>query len=309
MYPMKIALFGSTGFIGQAIMEFGLKRGHHFRILTRGGNPGVSEFAENISCSFGSIDDPEAVESVIQGCDAVIYSVGLIREFPKKNILFSTTHVDGVKHSVKAAEKFGVKRFILISAHGIESAKTAYQVSKRRGEDIVRNSALHWTIIRPSMVFGNPRGKMEIATQLYQQIVKPWIPAPLFFEGWHINKAGKMLFTPVHSLDVATTIIEMLENIFAKNGVVKIGGPESLTWGQIIRRIGEATGKKKLSLPVPTWSIGWLVSWLGKYQWFPVSKDQLVMLMEGSQIIGSDRVTGKIRFDIENLRYLKIKYG
>ena len=70
-----------------------------------------------------------------------------------------------------AAKRANVQRFILISANGIKMPGTPYQETKLRAEEHINASGLDATIFRPSVIFGDPRGTMEFATQLYRDMV------------------------------------------------------------------------------------------------------------------------------------------
>ena len=51
-----------------------------------------------------------------------------------------------------------------MSANGVKADGTPYQRTKYQAEEYLRASPLHWTIFQPSVIFGDPRGRMEFAT-------------------------------------------------------------------------------------------------------------------------------------------------
>ncbi len=69
----------------------------------------------------GDISSDEALAAVVEGCDAVIYNVGIIREIPAEGVTFEATQYDGVVRTVDAAKEAGVKRLLLMSANGVKS--------------------------------------------------------------------------------------------------------------------------------------------------------------------------------------------
>ena len=89
-----------------------------------------------------------------------------------------------------------------MSANGVKQPGTRYQETKYQAELAAFDSGLDVTVFRPSVIFGNPRGKMEFATQLYQEMVRPPLPAVAFHTGWSPAK-GQVLMSPVHVSDVA----------------------------------------------------------------------------------------------------------
>ena len=70
-----------------------------------------------------------------------------------------------------------IKKFILMSANGIEKNITDYQRTKLAAENYLMQSELNYTIFRPSVIFGDPKGRMEFATQLLNEMIIPPIPA------------------------------------------------------------------------------------------------------------------------------------
>ena len=250
----------------------------------------------------------EALRQTLEGADAVIYNVGLLREYPSQGITFEEAHYEGVRRVVDAAKEAGVRRFLLMSANGVESASTPYQETKLRAEQLVKASGLDATIFQPSVIFGDPQGKMEIATQLYEDLVRPPVPAPGFHTGLSAA-SGPVLMSPVHVEDVAAAFVSALEDPATIGKTFRLGGPDELSWSQMVQRVAAAVGKKKTVLPVP---IGLMKLGATMLDWlpaFPVTRDQLVMLAQGNtaptealkKLIGNTPRA----FDSENLAYLR----
>ena len=104
--------------------------------------------------------------------DALIYNIGILRESPRRGVTFDELHNKAARRVMDAAAQLGVKRFLLMSANGVRPDGTAYQRSKALAEQHLRSTDLDWTIFRPSVIFGAPRGRMEFATQLQRDIRK-----------------------------------------------------------------------------------------------------------------------------------------
>ncbi|GIT40804.1 MAG: hypothetical protein Ct9H300mP9_6540 [Candidatus Neomarinimicrobiota bacterium] len=82
-------------------------------------------------------------------------------------------------------KELGIDRFILMSANGVRPDGTGYQKTKWLAEQYLMNTDLKWTIFRPSLIFGDPRGsnRPEFCTQLKKDLIRLPIPAPLFHDG------------------------------------------------------------------------------------------------------------------------------
>ena len=294
---MRVAIIGGTGFVGSYLVDALSDAGHEIRLLVRPGSEKKTH--RETQTVTGDVSSAAALSAVLDGCDAAIYCVGLLREFRRRGITFETTQYQGVADTVAAARQAGVNRLLLMSAIGVKDPGTKYQSTKRRAEVHALESGLDVTVLRPSVIFGNPRGTMEFATQLYRDMVRPPMPA-VEFPG--------VAMSPVHVEDVAAAFVAALENEPTIGETLELAGPEVLSWGEMVRRIAAATDKSKLMLPMPLWlmKIGaTLFDWLPFY---PVTRDQLTMLEEGNT--GSSATLEKLigrearPFSVADLRYL-----
>ena len=304
---MKVAIIGGTGFVGGHLTEALLAAGHEVSLLVRTGSESKVRQTGRVVTTAGDISSADALRSVMQGCSAVIYNVGILREFPSRGITFEESQYQGLVRTVEAARDVGIKRLLLMSANGVKPKGTPYQETKFRAEEYARQSGLDVTVLRPSVIFGDPAGKMEFATQLFKDMVRPPIPAVSFFSGRSPDK-GAVVMSPVHIDDVARAFVAALENDKTIGQTFALGGPEVLSWQTMVRRIAEATGRSKWLLPMPIWIMrigATLFDWL---PFFPVTRGQLTMLEEGNtadpavlkQLIGRDPQG----FSVDALGYL-----
>ncbi|MBT8107852.1 MAG: NAD(P)H-binding protein [Gammaproteobacteria bacterium] len=296
---MRVAIIGGTGFVGGYLVDALLDKGHRVTALVRPGSEGKLIPNDCIRKVSGDLSDRDALRQTLEGAGAVIYNVGLLREFPSRGITFEATQYQGVVDTIAAAKSAGVKRLLLMSAIGVKDPGTKYQSTKRRAELHALASGLDVTILRPSVIFGDPRGTMEFATQLYRDMVRPPMPAVEF--------AGVQM-SPVHIEDVADAFVAALHDDATSGEVIELAGPEVLSWRDMVERIAGAAGRSKLILPMPLWVMrtgATLFDWLPFY---PVTRDQLTMLSEGNTA-PVDALEGLIdrparAFDETNLAYL-----
>ena len=304
---MRVAIIGGTGFVGSYIVDRLLATGHEVSLLVRPGSEHKVRQSDSIQTVAGSINSAENIAAVVGGCDAVIYCVGILREFAGKGITFEATQFDGVARTLEAALKNRVGRFILMSANGAKSPGTRYQATKKRAEDLLLESGLEATIFRPSVIFGDPRGQMEFATQLYEDIVKMPVPAVGFFSGTS-PKSGAVLMSPVHVEDVARAFVNALTDASTVGQIYTLGGPDILSWPEMIHRVAAATGRKKWILPYPIAIMKIAAALFDWLPFFPVTRDQLTMLAEGNTadpaVIESLTGNSPKAFSLENLGYL-----
>ena len=278
---MKVALFGGTGFVGGYLANTLLAAGHEPSVLIRPGSENKLTSRDRCCITAGDISSVDAIEATLDGCDALIYNIGILKAFPGKGITFEKLHFDGVQRVVNAAQKLNVRRVLLMSANGVKSPGTPYQDTKFRAEKIVQLSGLEWTIFRPSVIFGNSNGLQEITNQLYRELVKPPIPAVAFHTGWNPRGNG-VVMSPVHIQDVADAFVGALSNRATIGETYVLGGPEILTWEEMVQRVAAAVGRRKWMLPMPVGLMKFGATLFDRLPFFPATRDQLTMLAEGN---------------------------
>jgi NADH dehydrogenase len=304
---MRVAVFGGTGFVGSYLVDALVAAGHHPVLLVREGNEDRVTQPDSCTIVNGDIKDGDAIQSTLDGTDAVIYNIGLLREFPDKGISFQYMHLDAVKYTIEAAQEAGVKRYLLMSANGVKPGGTRYQTTKFEAEQYLMSSGLGWTIFRPSVIFGDPRGRMEFATQLRQDIIDSPMPAPLFFKGLLPVNAGKFQLSPVHVTNVADAFMKSLDSHPSIGKIYTLGGPQDLTWQEILNTIEKAVGKKKLMLPVPACAVSAVARIFEGFEVFPITHEQIDMLIEGNTCSADDLYElgiTPVEYNSENLQYL-----
>ncbi|MBK1649313.1 SDR family oxidoreductase [Rhabdochromatium marinum] len=279
---MQISVIGGTGFVGQAVVERLLADGHHLRLLVRPGSTAKAPQDPRCTLVEGQLEDPASLNNCIKGTEAVIYLVGLLRENRAAGITFELLQLQGVERSIAAAQACGVPRFLLMSANGIDAGTTPYQRTKLQAEAALKASGLTWSIFRPSVIFGDPKGRMEFCSQLKAELIDSPIPAPLFYQGLLPTQAGQFQLGPVRVEDVAAAFATALTRDDSQGQTYALCGPEAVSWKEILTTIAAASGQKKTMLPAPVLFIAPVAALLERFQWFPVTRDQLSMLVAGN---------------------------
>lgn len=278
---MRVAVFGGTGFVGSYLIDALVAGGHEPSVQIRTGSEHKLHQAHRCRAVTGDLSSTSAIEATLEDCEAIIFCVGILREYPRQGITFQALQYDAVVRVTEAAKARGISRFLLMSAVGAKSPGTRYQETKFRAEEHVKAAGLAVTIFRPSVIFGDPRGTLEIATQLYRDMIAPPLPAVGFFSGFRPGR-GEVLMSPVHVEDVALAFVRSFDDPNATGRTYELGGPESLAWPEMLRRIAQAAGRDKWILPMPIGVMKLAATLLERLPRFPVTRDQLTMLSEGS---------------------------
>ena len=92
---MKVSIIGGTGFVGTYLIDALLQAGHTPRVLVRAGSESKLAAAAQCETVAGDIRDTAALDSCLQGTDAVIYLIGILREFPAKGITYEESQFKG----------------------------------------------------------------------------------------------------------------------------------------------------------------------------------------------------------------------
>ena len=304
---MRVAVFGGTGFVGNYIIEELLQSGYDVNVLVREGSENKLDNIDKCNVINGDINNIETINKTLENCESVIYNIGIIREFQSKGITFDNLHYEGLKSVVDSSRDQHINRFILMSANGVKPSGTGYQETKYKAEVYLKANIRDWTIIRPSLVFGDSKGKMEFCSQLKKDMLSLPFPAPAFFGGLNFLNAGNFKMSPIHVKDVAKIFVRCIENGHAFKKTYELGG-EDYSWKEIIKTIAKAYGKNKMLIPAPALFIYLVAALFDRFDWFPISRDQISMLLEGntcdSDIIFKRYNITPIKFNTDNLEYL-----
>lgn len=269
---MKIFLTGSTGFVGKQILHDLLEKKYQVRSIIRQGSEQKIPHCREAEIVHGDITDANSLQGKLAGCDAVMNLVGIIRELPGKGITFEKSHYEGTANLVKAAREQGVRRFIQMSALGARrDGKTQYQQTKFRAEECIRSSGLDYTIFRPSIIYG-PGDKF---VNLFAGMLKTQQFVPVVGN-------GRYQMQPVSVENVSMGFVNSLAQSDTIGKVFAVGGPEKIEFNQIIDIIGSVLCVPPHKLHIPVFIMTLAAEMLDWLPAFPVTKDQISMLLEGN---------------------------
>jgi len=260
---MKVLVVGGSGFIGSTLCRELKGRGHEVTALSR--SPSSEDLPKGVNKVMGNVADYDSIKGAFEGMDAVYNLVALSPLFKPSggDGMHDKVHRQGTEHVVRAAEKHEVGHLVQMSALGADpDGPTAYIRSKGEAEEIVTESVLDYTIVRPSVVFGDG-GEFVSFTKL---LAPPYVSA--------LPGGGKTRFQPIWVGDLVPMLADAIEDEKHVGQIYEIGGPDKLTLAEIARLIHESDGRSTTIVPVPMGlakiglSIGDLVPG------FPMGKDQ-----------------------------------
>ena len=141
-------IFGGTGFVGRHIVRGLVKEGYTVKVATRIPERayflkpcGVIGQIVPFACDY---NEPASIDAAVDGADVVVNCIGIL--YQSRGSKFKKAHIDIPEQIAKSCKKGGVKRFVHISALGIEESKSKYARTKLEGEKVVKKAFKDVTI-------------------------------------------------------------------------------------------------------------------------------------------------------------------
>ena len=286
-------IFGGSGQIGRHLIRKLTKNDFKVIVVTRNihqkghiiktqGNAGYIDVVE------ANIFDEDKIKDLFKKADICINLIGIL--FEKKGSSFKNIHTVFPSLLAKLSKQNNLKHLIHLSALGInEATDSDYAKSKLEGEkEILKNFPLS-TILRPSVVYSVD----DNFTTSFMTLLNRLPLFPLYYN-------GKTKFMPIHSSD----LVDIIYNIISKNiysQIIECVGTETLTLKEIIEKLLNLIGKKRILLPLPLF--------LGKisakfFQLFPkplLTEDQLRLLNYDNIVSGKYKTNTDIGFQAKSL--------
>ena len=269
---MKVFVTGSTGFVGNHVLNELLEKGHQVKALVRPGSEYKIKRPDEVEVVPGTVEEVADLIQGMKGCDATIHLVGIIRAFPSRGITFEKLHTEATANIVAAAKEMDVARLLHMSALGaLEDGATSYLRTKFAAEELVRQSGLNYTIFRPSLIFGRGGEAIKMFADMVKKIVVP------------IIGDGQYRFQPVSVTTVAQGFEKALELKAAHGKTLDVGGPDNVTFDEIMDVLAKVMGNKTIvKIHLPVFPLRMATSALQHAPGYPLTTDQITMLLEGS---------------------------
>ncbi len=234
---MNVLVVGGTGFIGTALCRELDARGHDVTALSR--SPEDADLPDAVDRVAGDVTAYDSIEGAFQGQDAVYYLVALSPLFKPSGPGHEAVHLGGTENTLRAAREHGVDRLVHMSALGADpDGPTAYIRTKGEAERRVRDAGLDWTILRPSVVFGDGGEFVPFSRKL----TTPYVTG--------LPGGGRTRFQPLWVGDLVLMLVEALAEDHVGE-TYELGGPEVLTLADVTRMAYRARGQSVSVLPIP----------------------------------------------------------
>jgi uncharacterized protein YbjT (DUF2867 family) len=271
---VTVLVTGGTGFVGPYVVHELRARDVPVRALVRDASRGTRLANWGAELAVGDVTDPASLRIACDGIDAVVHLVAIIKGRPQD---FERVMVEGTRNLVAAAQSAGVRRFVLVSALGLdERTKDAvpYFAAKWEMESSVREAGLEYVILRPSFVFGRDGGVLPTFVRLAR--FSPVTP---------IIGPGTQRLQPIWVEDLAQYYARALTDPTAANRTFELGGPDAVTWNEFWQRLKRVLGVRRPSVHVPFGAMRAQATVTERLPGAPVTRDQLTMLALGDNVV------------------------
>lgn len=145
-------LTGGTGYMGRRLIPQLLARGHRVRALVRASS--AANLPEGCAPVVGDALQADSYSAAVPPAETFVHLVGVAHPSPAKAEQFRSIDLASVRAAGAAAVTAGIRHFVYVSVAHPAPMMKAYIAVRSEGEDLIRNSGLSATILRPWYVLG-----------------------------------------------------------------------------------------------------------------------------------------------------------
>lgn len=246
-----ILITGATGFIGRRIVQELVATDHPVRCLISPQQQRKivwdTEANNAPQIVVGTLLDEEILFHAATGVHVIIHLEnaqwwGRPRDLERVEVV-------GTRNLIAAARSARVGRIITLSHLGATPA-SAFMLLRIKGivEEMLRGSGLAYTIIRSGLVYGPGDAFVNHIAMLLKL-------NPLFFL---MPGHGEVVLHPIFIDDLVAVVVRSLETFDVVDATVEIGGPEYITFSDLLATVMRVTGMQRWVLPIPPYVMRWL---------------------------------------------------
>lgn len=242
----RVAVAGATGYVGGRLVPRLIEAGHDVTVLTR--SPDKLRdvpWGQQVAVVEGSLENEAAARELVEGADVVFYLVHSMGGSGD----FEQTERRCALHLATAAREAGVGRIVYLSGLHPEGELSRHLASRTEVGNILEHSGVPTLVLQAGLLIGSGSASFEMIRHLTD--VLPVMPAPR----WVLNK-----IQPIAVRDALHYLLAAVDLPAGSAGTFDIGGPDVLTYAQMMRGYAAAAGLREpviLALPVLTpWLAG-----------------------------------------------------
>jgi uncharacterized protein YbjT (DUF2867 family) len=235
-----ILVSGGTGFIGQVLIRHLVDMGMRVRTLLRP-SPASPHLPRGVPVEavICGLKDERGLRAAMKGVDVIFHLAGAERKGSQADLM--GVDIEGTHTLASVAADAGVNRFFYLSHLGADRA-SAYPVLKAKAiaESYIIHSGIQYTIFRTAAVYGPGD---HFTTELSRLLRHS--PGIFLLPG-----QGSTMLQPLWVEDLITCLTLALDDPDTINQIYQVGGPEFLSFRNIVETVQRVTGNRRLLLSI-----------------------------------------------------------
>lgn len=297
-----ILVTGASGYVGNNLVRRLVELGKPVRAMVN--NPDkalvrLGDIEKKIQIVKGDVTKPETLTDWVQDAEVVIHLVAVAIEKGRRT--YETVNTQGTVNMVDAAKRAGVRRFINMCQNGASvQSPSRFLRSKGIAQEYVAASGLDWTAMRPSVIWGPQDEFANVQARLIKM-------TPFVFP---IVGDGKARFQPVYIGDVVEAFARSVDDPSTIGHEYELGGPEVLTYEEIVKRVFQALGTSRVTPKVPVSVLRPVVRVMQAVLPNPPVSTTLLDLLAEPNVVSDNALVSKFGitprpFTPQNLQYMR----
>jgi uncharacterized protein YbjT (DUF2867 family) len=283
---VRVLVTGATGYIGGRLVPALLAAGHEVRCLARSPEKLAQDpWRQQVEVVQGDVLDSKAVESALDGCDVAYYLVHSMdggEDFRERDRRAAISFRD-------AADAAGLRRIVYLGGLGEGDDLSRHLASRQEVGQLLALGRTPVTEIRAAVIIGS--GSVSFEMMRYLTEVLPVMVTP---------KWVRTQCQPIAIRNVLEILVAALVEGGDDNLVWEIGGPDRLTYEEMMRVYAEVAGlPRRLIIPVPLLSPQLSRHWIGLVTPLPVGVAKpLVNSLRNEVIVADNTVAERLSHEL-----------
>jgi uncharacterized protein YbjT (DUF2867 family) len=286
---VKVLVTGATGYIGGRLTPRLIEAGHDVACMAR--DPARLEGRpwNSVEIRQGDVFDPDSLRTALEGIEVAYY---LIHSMSNTRRGFEDLDRTAARNFGAAARDAGVKRIIYLGGLGSqEKGISAHLASRHETGDVLRESGVPVTEFRAAVVVGSGSVSFEMIRYLTERV--PIMITPR----WVFTRCQPIAIANV--LDYLTGCLAVPDSV---GRILEIGGPDVMSYGDMMLGYAEVRGLRRIMVPVPFLTPRLSSYWVDLVTPIPASISRPLIDGLRSEVVVNDP-SAKSMFDFELIPY------